>query len=279
MANKRPTPLKDETFDANEEILQQLEQMASAINETNDRLHKVESAISNSQGIPASAIDILASASQRAVRKMLEERQERLLKEHEKAKKEGKIVTPEQYAQMMTEQYNDFCIRAKAVTELYDMHIKQLPPYNKNVKILNDNIAVVNRNIQRQTELICSLYGWAHKEIKCPEMPKSHKMLPKHLLCDLPLYWRKRIWHSRHFRTFNKICFLLCIAVLAGMTVFIALDNARLSDVQEKYILLRRYNLSKKESSDFVKHLETLYSDKKTYQAEINKLWSTRLEP
>ncbi len=276
MANKRPTPLKDETFDVNEEILQRLEAMISAFNETKDRLLKLEGATNNSQGILTNVIDILASASQRAVREMLEERQERLQKEHEKAKKEGKIVTPEQYAQMLTEQYNDFCVRAKGVINLYDMHIKQLPPYNKNVKMLNDNIAVVNRNIQRQTELICSLYGWTHKEIKCPEMPKSNKTLPKHLFRDLPLYWCKRVWYSCHFRAFNKICFLLCIAVLAGMTVFIALDNARLSEVQDKYILLRRYNLSKKESADFVTHLDLLYSDKKEHQEEINKLWSVK---
>ncbi len=276
MANKRPTPLKDETFDVNEEILQRLESMISAFNETNDRLLKLESATNNSQGTPTSVIDILASASQRAVREMLEERQGRLQKEHEKAKKEGKIVSPEQYAQMMTEQYNDFCVRAKGVIDLYDMHIKQLPPYNKNVKMLNDNIAIVNQNIQRQTELICSLYGWAHKKIECPEMPKSNKMLPKYLFCNLPLYWSKRIWYSRHFKAFNKICFLLCIAILAGMTAFIALDNAKLRNVQEKYILLHRYNLSQKESADFVKYLEFLYSNKKEHQEEINKLWCVK---
>ncbi len=276
MANKRPTPLKDETFDVNKEILQRLEAMISAFNEMNDRLLKLEGATNNSQGIPTSVIDILASASQRAVREMLEERQERLHKEHEKAKKEGKIVSPEQYAQMMTEQYNDFCVRAKGVIDLYDMHIKQLPPYNKHIKILNDNIAIVNQNIKCQTKLICSLYGWTHKETKCPKMPKSHKMLPKHLFYDLPLYWCNRIWYSRHFRAFNKICFLLCIAILAGMTAFIALDNARLSEVQEKYILLRRYNLSKKESADFATHLDLLYSDKKEHQEEINKLWCVK---
>ena len=68
----------------------------------------------------------------------------------------------------------------------------------------------------------------AENERKCPTIPSGFKAKVRHVVCDLPLYWLKRVCRSCHVRLYVRIC-LVCIWIITIATAaFIAYDNATL---------------------------------------------------
>jgi hypothetical protein len=66
--------------------------------------------------------------------------------------------------------------------------------------------------------------------LKFPVMPSTPKGLITYLLADIPSYWTKRIWHSKHIKNLILIILTCLWAISIGVTGFIIRDNMALHE-------------------------------------------------
>jgi hypothetical protein len=66
--------------------------------------------------------------------------------------------------------------------------------------------------------------------LKFPIMPSTPKGLITYILADIPSYWTKRIWYSKHVKNLMLIILLCLWATSIGVTGFIIRDNMALHE-------------------------------------------------
>lgn len=212
MANRRPTPLKDERVMPLDELQEQITQLIEAVNslvESRTIPEKYQSDEQFQNAVSASVV--------KAVQDLLEARQ-RKFEEADKGK-----MSINDVLQKILGQYEDICGKAKGFYMIYKgaddrfRHIdEKLQKVSGNEKLLYDMIKSVLQAQNIKT-------GNEHKR---PPMPSGFRNMVRHFAYNLPLYWLKRIYHSRHVHLYVKIC-LFCIWVITiATTAFIAYDNA-----------------------------------------------------
>ena len=121
---------------------------------------------------------------------------------------------------------------------------------------------------------ICEKLGvQANVDVKQPPMPKTLKEVPSFLLCTIPWYWIRRIWHSRHVRQLALILILCSWALSIGLMLFLAKDNADLQKDKKKNMLIRKFAISQPKTVDFANYVDMVYSDEISHSKEISHLW------
>lgn len=209
MANRRPTPLKDEPVVPLDDLQEQITKLIETINSF------AKSETTHGEQFQ----NAVSTTVVKAVQDLLEARQ----KKFEDADK-GKMSVNEVLQEILG-QYEDICGKAKGFYMIY--------------KGADDRFRHIDENLQKvcsNEKLLCEMMKSILKEQnikadnknKCPTMPSGFKAKVRHLVCDLPLYWLKRVYRSRHVRLYVRIC-LVCIWIITIATAaFIAYDNATL---------------------------------------------------
>ena len=65
-------------------------------------------------------------------------------------------------------------------------------------------------------------------------MPYAPKGLISYILADIPSYWAKRIWHSKHVKNLILIILICLWAIFIGVTGFIIRDNMAMHEKMEQ---------------------------------------------
>ena len=209
MANRRPTPLKDEPLVSFDELQEQITKLIEAVN----------SFVKSETTLTEQFQNAVSTAVVKAVQDLLEARQ-RKFEEADKGK-----ITVNEVLQEILGQYEDICGKAKGFYMIY--------------KGADDRFRHIDENLQKvcgNEKLLCEMMKSilkehnikAGNECKCPTMPSGFKAKVRHFVFDLPSYWLKRVYRSRHVRLYVRIC-LVCIWIITIATAaFIAYDNAAL---------------------------------------------------
>jgi len=227
MANRRPTPLKDEPAVPLDELQEQISKLIAVVNSLVERTaaekHQTDDRLQNA--ISMSVIN--------AVQDLLEARQ-RKFEEADKDK-----MTVNDLFQKIIDQYEDICGKAKGFYMIYK-------GADNRFRHIDENLQKVCGNEKLLCEMMKSILKEhnikAGNECKCPTMPSGFKAKVRHFVCDLLLYWLKRVYRSRHVRLYVRIC-LLCIWIITIATAaFIAYDNSVLRK-ENATLLQSRYNM------------------------------------
>jgi len=213
MTNRRPTPLKDEPTVPLDELQEQISKLIAVVNSLVERTaaekHQTDDRLQNA--ISMSVI--------KAVQDLLEARQ-RKFEEADKDK-----MTVNDLFQKIIDQYEDICGKAKGFYMIYK-------GADNRFRHIDENLQKVCGNEKLLYEMMKSVLNAqgikAENERKCPTIPSGFKAKVRHVVCDLPLYWLKRVHRSCHVRLYVRIC-LVCIWIITIATAaFIAYDNATL---------------------------------------------------
>ena len=222
MANRRPTPLKDEPVVPLDDLQEQITKLIETVN----------SFAKNETTLGKQCQNAISTTVVKAVQDLPEARQ-RKFGEADKGK-----MSVNEVLQEILGQYEDICGKAKGFYMIY--------------KGADDRFRHIDENLQKvcsNEKLLCEMMKSILKEQninadnknKCPTMPSGFKAKVRHLVCDLPLYWLKRVYRSRHVRLYVRIC-LFCIWIITIATAaFIAYDNAVLRQEDNKYKILYQY--------------------------------------
>lgn len=248
MTNRRPTPLKDEPVVPLDELQEQISKLIAVVNSLVERTaaekHQTDDRLQNA--ISMSVI--------KAVQDLLEARQ-RKFEEADKDK-----MTVNDLFQKIIDQYEDICGKAKGFYMIY--------------KGADDRFRHIDENLQKvcgNEKLLCEMMKSILKEHnikagnknKCPTMPSGFKAKVRHVVCDLPLYWLKRVYRSRHVRLYVRIC-LFCIWIITIATAaFIAYDNAVLRQEDNKYRILYQYLRENTNLDKGTNGFDIMYQDSK----------------
>lgn len=109
-----------------------------------------------------------------------------------------------------------------------------------------------------------------------PEKPTTWKDMIGYWLCFLPWYHIRAFFASRYVRWwFSTILFCVWLTSIF-LTCIIAIDNAKMHKVQEKYVLLREFARLNSDWADKADYIEFLYSDEEEFQKDIDMLWEMR---
>ena len=110
-------------------------------------------------------------------------------------------------------------------TELANMYNTVITNCNKNAETLNRNIQLTEKRYAAMMKLMQEKKS---KTIEQPPIPQTMKALPRFIFMTYPWYWIKRMYRSKHFRTFLIICMACLLAVSVFLTIFLAYDNAQM---------------------------------------------------
>ena len=248
MTNRRPTPLKDEPVVPLDELQEQISKLIAVVNSLVERTaaekHQTDDRLQNA--ISMSVI--------KAMQDLLEARQ----KKFEEADKDK--MTVNDLFQKIIDQYEDICGKAKGFYMIY--------------KGADDRFRHIDENLQKvcdNEKLLCEMMKSILQEQnikvgnknKCPTMLSGFKAKVRHVVCDLPLYWLKRVYRSRHVRLYVRIC-LFCIWIITIATAaFIAYDNAVLRQEDNKYRILYQYLRENTNLDKGTNGFDIMYQDSK----------------
>ena len=244
MANRKPTPLKDEPLVPLDELQEQITKLIEAVNS----FAKSETTLGEQfqNAVSASVV--------KAVQDLLEARQRKF----EEADKGN--MTVNEVLQEILGQYEDICGKAKGFYMIY--------------KGADDRFRHIDENLQKVCDNEKLLYGMmksvlqaqnikAGNEYKRPTMPSGFRNMVRHFACSLPLFWLKRVYRSRHVRLYVKIC-LFCIWIITIATAtFIAYDNAVLRQEDNKYRILYQYLRENTNLDKGTNGFDIMYQDSK----------------
>ena len=109
-----------------------------------------------------------------------------------------------------------------------------------------------------------------------PKKPTKWKDMIGYWLYFLPWYHIRVLFASQYVRWWS--CTILFCVWLTSilLTCIIAIDNANMHKVQEKYVLLREFARSNRDWADKADYIELLYSDEDEHQKDIDNLWEQR---
>ena len=220
MANKKPVPLKDEEIDTFDELQDKLQ---TCINALNSLSSKISSQPMDSVDVERFKADV-ASAAKSAVENLLDDRQKQR-EEKDKNDKEKFGITQDEYMGTLSDRDEIVLSRCEGLLNILEKERALAFSLNDRYKKSDDCIKIMGNTL----DSICEKLGvQANVDVKQPPMPKTLKEVPSFLLCTIPWYWIRRIWHSRHVRQLALILILCSWALSVGLTLFLARDNASL---------------------------------------------------
>ena len=164
----------------------------------------------------------IAQASANEVRILLEDRQKKFKEEEEQRKAET-----EEYQNSVSEGYDDIINKLKRLSEYWDKVYLNFYHANKEqekqktaTEKIEAQLTAINDYIQNRLQ----------QPYEFPVMPNTPKGLISYILADIPSYWAKRIWHSKHVRNLLLIILICLWAISIGLTGFIIRDNMALHE-------------------------------------------------
>ena len=164
----------------------------------------------------------IAQAAANEVRILLEDRQKKFKEEEEQRKAET-----EEYQNSVSEGYDDIINKLKKLSEYWDKVYHNFYHANKeqekqktDIENIKEQLTAINGFIQNSLQ----------QPYEFPVMPNTPKGLISYILVEIPGYWGKRIWHSKHVKNLILII-LICLWVISiGVTGFIIRDNMALHE-------------------------------------------------
>ena len=164
----------------------------------------------------------IAQAAANEVRILLEKRQQKF-KEEEKQRK----AETEEYQNSVSEGYDDIINKLKKLSEYWDKVYHNF--YHANKEQEKQKIAI--ENIEEQLTAINGfIQNSLQQPYEFPVMPNTPKGLISYILADIPSYWAKRIWHSKHIKNLILIILICLWTISIGVTGFIIRDNVALHE-------------------------------------------------
>ena len=164
----------------------------------------------------------IAQASANEVRILLEDRQKKFKEEEEQRKAET-----EEYQNSVSEGYDDIINKLKRLSEYWDKVYLNFYHANKEqekqktaIEKIESQLTAINDYIQNSLQ----------HPYEFPVIPNTPKGLILYILADIPSYWAKRIWHSKHVRNLLLIILICLWAISIGLTGFIIRDNMALHE-------------------------------------------------
>lgn len=164
----------------------------------------------------------IAQAAANEVRILLEKRQQKF-KEEEKQRK----AETEEYQNSVSEGYDDIINKLKKLSEYWDKVYHNF--YHANKEQEKQKTAI--ENIEEQLTAINGfIQNSLQQPYEFPVMPNTPKGLISYILADIPSYWAKRIWHSKHIKNLILIILICLWTISIGVTGFIIRDNVALHE-------------------------------------------------
>ena len=164
----------------------------------------------------------IAQAAANEVRILLEKRQQKFKEEEEKRK-----AKTEEYENSVSESYDDITNKLKRLAEYWDKVYHNFYQTNKEqekrkttIEKMEIQLTAINAYIQNSLQ----------QPYEFPVMPNTPKGLISYILVEIPGYWGKRIWHSKHIKNLFLIILICLWAISIGVTGFIIRDNMALHE-------------------------------------------------
>ena len=164
----------------------------------------------------------IAQAAANEVRILLEKRQQKFKEEEEKRK-----AKTEECENSVSESYDDITNKLKRLAEYWDKVYHNFYQANKEqekrktaIEKMEIQLTVINDYIQNSLQ----------QPYEFPVMPHTPKGLISYILVEIPGYWGKRIWHSKHIKNLILIILVCLWAISIGVTGFIIRDNMALHE-------------------------------------------------
>ena len=164
----------------------------------------------------------IAQAAANEVRILLEKRQQKFKEEEEQRKAET-----EEYQNSVSEGYDDIINKLKKLSEYWDKVYHNFYLANKErekektaIEKIEGQLTAINDHIQNSLQ----------QTFEFPMMPHTPKGLISYILVEIPGYWGKRIWHSKHVKNLILIILICLWAITIGVTGFIIRDNMALHE-------------------------------------------------
>ena len=165
-------------------------------------------------------VNKIAQAAANEVRILLENRQKKFKEEAVKNVK-GEM-TYDEYIDSLSERYNDVLHK---IDVLYDLWVKICKVYHQ-MNEERKSLKVTIDKFENELECINDKIPNNHPQLlEFPIMPNTPKGLISYILVDIPSYWTKRIWHSKHVKNLILIILICLWAISIGVTGFIIRDN------------------------------------------------------
>lgn len=170
-------------------------------------------------------VNRIAQVAANEVRILLENRQKKFKEEAVKNVK-GEM-TYDEYIDSLSERYEDVLHK---IDVLYDLWVKICKVYHQ-MNEERKSLKVTIEKFENELECLNDKIPNNHPQLlKFPVMPNTPKGLISYILADIPSYWAKRIWHSKHVKNLI-IIILICLWVISiGLTGFIIRDNVALHE-------------------------------------------------
>lgn len=227
MASKKPVPLKDEQIYPTDEILQHIEQLTIAVN---NLANGQQAIIKNIEELSRKNADTVSSE----VREVINDLLGKYLLDVKKVETDHNdtICVLKEHYSTLAPQYSLVVEAFRYITNRCKNLTTEFSNVTKSLDAMTQNTSELNLKLER-----LGIFATCNEH---PKFVKSFKGFFRYMLLDMPWYWSKRLWNSRYFRNWLKVCIAALIGVLLGLLVFIAHDNAVLRENQEKYILLQK---------------------------------------
>ena len=164
----------------------------------------------------------IAQAAANEVRILLEKRQQKFKEEEEKRKAET-----EEYQNSVSEGYDDIINKLKKLSEYWDKVYHNFYYANKEQEKQKTAIEKIEAQL---TAIYDYIQNSLQQPYEFPVMPNTPKGLISYILADIPSYWAKRIWHSKHTKILILIILICLWAISIGVTGFIIRDNMALHE-------------------------------------------------
>lgn len=168
----------------------------------------------------------IAQAAANEVRILLEKRQQKFKEEEEKRK-----AKTEECKNSVSESYDEIIDKLKRLAEYWDKVYHNFYQANKEqekrktaIEKMEIQLAAINDYIQNSLQ----------QPYEFPMMPHTPKGLISYILVEIPGYWGKRIWHSKHVKKLIFIILICLWAISIGVTGFIIRDNVALHEKMEQ---------------------------------------------
>lgn len=165
-------------------------------------------------------VNKIAQAATNEVRILLENRQKKFKEEAVKNVK-GEM-TYDEYIDSLSKRYYDVLHK---IDVLYDLWVKICKVYHQ-MNEERKSLKVTIEKFENELECINDKIPNNHPQLlEFPIMPNTPKGLISYILVDIPSYWTKRIWHSKHVKNLILIILICLWAISIGVTGFIIRDN------------------------------------------------------
>ena len=269
MAGKKFTPLKDEPFDSNAELLEEVRNLKLSIDSWDRKFEEMSPSSSFEQEL---RIEI-----GKIIRDKLSAALEKQLKDREMVTCNGKLTPIDELINTFIDKHEEAWKLATAscgVVGSYSKLVNSITAINNNIMATHRNIKVLDGKMDCVNMFLVDILGLQINKPKMPKRPATFRQWPHYIFCDLPLYWYSRalpIVCSKYVRTVVRVSLVNFIVILFGLICFIAHDNAQLRETKEKYQMLRYFSNSNPEWKEAADYVEVVFADKKNRTKEQGK--------